>query len=226
MIFVWCSGNNIISPYLATRRISKLDLHFAEDPVIFFGGNLGNHEQVPQKQSFLKSDRPHGTQAWPPYGIVCRTPPTPPQRKTLWEVKVHDGWIPPQENYGLEPKNQLFWKGNIWKNHLNQVFWFLRSLNKCIVDYLPRLPTFLLFGRPYLGSSSGFQPRTGRHKQNPNQKTRCRTRHVSRAVLGVPVARLALKNSQQGVNFCFQSPTLVLLSHRAVPMKIPQWHWM
>ena len=41
MIFVWCSGNNIISPYLATRRISKLDLHFAEDPVIFWGGTLG-----------------------------------------------------------------------------------------------------------------------------------------------------------------------------------------
>ena len=41
MIFVWCSGNKIISSYLATRRISKLDLHFAEDPVVFLGGALG-----------------------------------------------------------------------------------------------------------------------------------------------------------------------------------------
>ena len=64
-----------------------------------------------------------------------------------------------------------------------------------MVDYLPRLPTFQRRLAVHIcGSSSGFSASNGSTQTKPQPKNWCRNRHVSRAVLGVPVARLALKN--------------------------------
>ena len=85
MIVVWYSYQIIWSYEFHISKLGKI----VEDPFFFRGGG-GTLESL---KGFLIFEASIGPQVWPPYGIVCRTPPTLRQRKTLWEVKV-GSWPP------------------------------------------------------------------------------------------------------------------------------------